>query len=228
MPFSEAAITSILPPTWQGSDLQLSWTSTSPAGTFYQVYINRTLTWWGTSKFAVIVMPPDTITIDIGTVGPGESTLDFSADLPPMPSSRAVLNWFGGTFEELTLSGFFVYGSDAPGGAVDFTTELANISAYTGPPTDGWDLGPWDVGGWGLDAASYSWESGTLASGLWSFAVVPYDSAGNLGTPTTVAVNINSPPIEPAPFAGSTDRLRYVFNSASEEATLTWNSSPSA
>lgn len=228
MAYSEATITSVLPPTWQGSDLHIMWTSTSPQGTLYQVYIDRKLTWHGTRKFAVITMPPDTITIDIGTVGPGEGSTDFSDDLPPMPSTKAILSWLGGSFESDDLAGFHVYSSAAPGGAVDFTKDLADISAYTGPPTDGFGLGGFGDGGFGRSAASYTWESSTLASGLWAFAVSPYDVAGNIGTPMTVTVSINSPPIEPAPFSNSTDRLRYAFNESTEIAILNWNASPSA
>jgi hypothetical protein len=226
MPFSEAGIT-LNAPIARGAELFISWTSTLPAGTIYQCYIDQVLVYANTNLSTVIPLPGDTIHIDVGSVGPTEKNTNFSDLLPSPPPPKAELEWFGGTFMDVNLAGFFVFSSDIPGGAVDFTAPVANIPAYTGTPTDGWGLGPYNEGGWGQSAASYSYESPTLASGIWTFSVSGYDMAGNIGTGMTASVTINSPPVEPAPFPDNT-RLKYTLNAATEVATLTWNASPSA
>jgi hypothetical protein len=226
MAFSEVGIT-LLPPAVQGADLQISWTSTAPAGTLYQGYIDRVLTYHGLNTYFIIPMPSDQIQIDVGTVGPTEGNTDFSDLLPVPPETKATLTWLGGTFMDINISGFFVFSSDSPGGAVDFTTPIANIPAYTGPPTDGWGLGPYGEGGWGLSASSYSFETGTLASGAWAFSVNGYDIAGNIGTGMTATVTINAPPLPPAPNALN-QRLTFTVNATTEQVTLNWLASPSA
>jgi hypothetical protein len=226
MPFSEAGIT-LLPPVPRGAELKISWTSTLPAGTIYQCYIDQVLVYANTNLFTVIPLPGDTIQIDVGSVGPTEKNTNFSDLLPSPPATKAELTWLGGTFMDANISGFFVFASDEPGGAVDFTTPVATIPAYTGTPTDGFGLGGFGDGGFGEAAASYSFESGTLASGVWQFAVAGFDAAGNIGTTTTTSVTINAPPLPPAPNA-SNQRLTFTFNASTEEATLNWLASPSA
>jgi hypothetical protein len=227
MAFDQSTITSILPPSWNGADLTIRWTSTSPQGTLYQCYIDGKKVYTGTNKFCAITMPASTISIGVCTVAPGEGTTNFSSSFPATPQDTVTLNWFGGTFQSLDIAGFFVFMSNVPGGPVDFGNAVANINAYVGPPTDGWNLGPWNVGAWGLSAASYTYTSPPLSSGVWSFAVVPYDNAGNEGAEVVVEQTISAPPLPPSAFADMT-RLKYTFSQASETATLTWNASPSA
>ena len=60
------------------------------------------------------------------------------------------------------------------------------MPAYTaGVITDGFGYGGFGDGGFGEAAGSYSWTSGALTSGVWNFAVVPFDTAGNEGTGAT-------------------------------------------
>ena len=131
-----------------------------------------------------------------------------------------------------------MYGSDAPGGAVDDSVALADITAYpAGIATDGFGLGGFGAGGFGQSAGIYAWTSGPLAAGTWTFAVVPYDAAGNQGAAQTTTVTLTGPPREPAAFAGTSTRLQYALNGFGQvgfgcggfglpAATLLWNPSP--
>jgi hypothetical protein len=256
VPFSQLTITSVNPPVYSGFQVYLSWTSSSPAGTWFQVYVNRLLAWWGQTTNARLAIPdtgPDRV--DIGTVGAGEEQTDFSAVLPMAPARRAELTWLGGTFEGADIAGFQVwlsgnalgygqggygqggyggtptgYGAGGfgggPYGGMLLTTLEADITAYpSGIMTDGFGFGGFGLGGFGQSASTYSWTSEPLTSGTWYYAVVPYDSAGNLGTPAVAGVTILVPPLPPALFPDNT-RLHYTYNATLHEVTLNWNASP--
>ena len=148
--------------------------------------------------------------------------------LPAAPKRRAQVRWLGGTFEASDLAGFHVYGSDQPNGPIDFTTPLETITAYPGGiPTDGAGMGGFGLGGFGLASGAYSWVSKSLDAGVWTFAIKPFDKAGNEGPAQTGAVTIFAPPQEPAPFPGTPIRLKYAYSSISHQGTLNWNASPS-
>src|SRR4029077_19252164 len=137
------------------------------------------------------------VRVDLGTVAAGEEQTDFSSSLPGVAHRRARLTWRGGSFEAPALAGFRVFGflpthtfgsgtfGGGPfGGDVDLTHVLADIVAYpSGISTDGFGFGGFGYGGFGQSSSSYEWISEPLTRGLWSFAVFPYDSAGNLGDP---------------------------------------------
>jgi hypothetical protein len=224
MAFSQATITEVFPPRVWGGQVSISWTSSSPAGTWFQVYLERELAWWGQRTSVRLPLPTETVRVDIGTVDAGEEQTDFSASLPSAPLTRAELSWLGGTFLGTDIAGFKVYGSDTAGTGVDFSAALADITAYpAGIYTDGFGLGGFGYGGFGESAGAYDWTSAPLSSGVWSFAVTPYDSAGNLGSAATTSVTIAVPPEVMPAFSDGT-RLTYSF--ASSEATLNWNESP--
>ena len=219
-------ITTIYPPVYQGQQVWISWSSSQPAGTWYQVYFNETFVWFGQKLGLWLPQPPELSRLDVGWVLPGEEQTDFASSLPSAPERRALLQWFGGTFESPDLAGFTVYGEVTPGGGIVYTAPLATITAYpSGIITDGWGMGGWGGGGWGHASSSYAWTSDTLTSGTWHFAVVPFDSAGNQGTGATVAITITCPPLEPGSFSDGT-RLHYTYNATNHEATLNWNVSP--
>ena len=112
MGFSQATITGVNPPVYSGFQVYLTWTTTSPAGTWFQVYINRALAWWGQTTNARLAIPTiGPVRVDIGTVLAGEEQTDFSADLPAAPARRAELAWLGGTFEGADIAGFQVWQS---------------------------------------------------------------------------------------------------------------------
>jgi hypothetical protein len=169
------------------------------------------------------------VRIDIGTVGLGEQTTDFSSSLPAAPLDRALLSWLGGSYLDPTgnndVAGFRIYGEAAPGKGIDYTTSLAQVRAYPGGIlTDGFGLGGYGQGGFGRSASAYVWMSPALRSGTWSFAVVSFDAAGNLGLPAVSSISIQAPPRPPAAFADGS-RLAYIYNPASRTVTLSWQAS---
>lgn len=231
MGFDQSSILEVRPPNWGGGTLNLSWTSAAPAGTVFQVYVGRRLAWYGTSRWVALTMPGSRVRIDIGSVGPGEATEDFSDSLPPAPGDRVTLTWLGGSYLDPTgrddVSGFRIFGSRQPGWGIDETSPLAEIPAYSGGrPIDGYGIGGFGQGGFGRSASSYRWTSTSLGPGSWNFAVVPFDAAGNRGQAMTLAATIASPPRSPgADLDGS--RLRCSYDPATRKATLTWRASPS-
>jgi hypothetical protein len=239
MPFSQATISDVRVEE-DGTDLFVSWASTAPAGTCHQVYVDKDLAWSGRAHRCHVPRPLGAsgrnIWVDVGTVDPSEATLDFSPGLPAATglSTRASLTWMGGTYLDPTghddVRGFQIYGSDAPGGPVDYTTSLATIPAYPGGwISDGFGMGGFGGGGFGRAATSYAWESALLASGIWQFAVVPYDAAGNSRGPGQVAsVTITEAPLPPAASASGA-RLSFLYSgTVTRLVTLNWLASPSA
>lgn len=230
MPFDQSTITEVQPPVWDGSTLQLEWTSTAPPGTVFQVYVGRALTWYGTSRWLAITMPRSRVRIDVGSVGPGEAATDFSSMLPGAPADRVELDWLGGTYLDPTgrddVQGFRVYGSPLPGAGVDYSSPLAEIQAYpSGVITDGYGFGGFGRGGFGRAASSYRWTSQALARGDWTFAVASFDVAGNEAAPIVASASILSPPRPPA--AGPDgSRLSCSYDPTARRATLSWNPSP--
>jgi hypothetical protein len=221
MPFSQADIIQVYPPIAAGRQVYLSWqSSATPGSVFYQVYIDQQLSWWGAATSCYVAIPAAGVErIDIGSVLPGEQATDFSSSLPGAPARRARISFLGGVFEGPDLAGFRIYGPPSPGSPIDYTTALATMTAYPGGiDTSGWGLGGWGLGGWGSTPGLYSWDSGPLISGVYSFAVVPFDSAGNPGTPQTTTLTIAVPPLEPPLFADGITRLEYALDG--------WGSSP--
>ncbi len=230
MSFSQDTITEVYPPTWNGSALHLEWISTAPSGTVFQVYTDRKLAWHGTSRWVNLPMPTGRVRIDVGTVESREATTDFSASLPSTPPNRARLTWLGGTYlvpdGSDDMVGFRVYGEPVPGAGIDYRTPRTEIVAYPGGIlNDGFGLGGFGQGGFGRAASTYSWTSPTLGRGTWSFAIVPFDNAGNEGTAMTTQVEIIAPPISPPPDANG-DRLTYSYNATTHQITLSWQPSP--
>jgi hypothetical protein len=227
MSFSQSSITSVNPPVQYGTQLLLSWTSSAPAGTTYQVYLNQQLVWSGVGLSCSIPLPTAIARIDIGSVGVAESQVHFLAELPPGQARQVTLSWLGGTFLGADIAGFHIYGELSPGAGIDYTTVLATVPAYVaGIITEGFGYGGFGQGGFGQSAGAYSWTSQPLSGGTWNWGVKPFDTAGNEGPAQATAVTIAAPPLPPAPFPDMT-RLNYTYSSATKQATLAWNASPS-
>jgi hypothetical protein len=224
--WTQQYITQINPPVQYGTELFLSWTSDAPPGLVFQVYENDVLVWSGVSPYCTLPLPTSLARFDVGTVGISEQNVSFESLLPPLPVVHAELTWLGGTFEGSDIAGFHVYGEEAQGAGINYGSILETIPAYTaGIITDGFGYGGFGQGGYGESAGSYSWTSEPLSSGVWHFAVVPFDTSGNEGTGVTTAVTIVAPPGEPVPFADRS-RLHYVYSATTHEVALTWNPSP--
>jgi hypothetical protein len=215
-----------------GTELVVAWATTAAAGTTFQVYLGRSLAWWGTATSARFPWPgaAGRLAIDVGAIDAGDApSADFSGSLPAAPADRAQLTWAGGTY--LSPSGdvaaFRIFASPTPGAAVSYAAPVATVPAYRGTITDGFGMGGFGMGGFGRAAGSYSWTSGPLAPGDWTFAVSPVDSAGNsCAAPTTATATIAGPPRPPAADAVGT-RLSLAYNPATGVATLSWLPSPS-
>lgn len=274
MSFDQSTITSISSDVERGA-LNIDWTTTSPTGTWFQVYVNGQLAARTRSTSVSIPKPSVGSQIDVGAVGASESMVRFTtaggfgvggfgfggfgigASLPASPANRVELDWTGGAFLDTlgTVGGFYVYsavpstgfgtggfgeggfgvdggygtgGYGAGGfGGTTYTLDaapLVNIPAYiNGMTTAGFGMGGFGAGGFGSASASYSWTSGPLTGGSWTFAVVAYDTAGNLGTPAFNTTTIIAPPAPPAMFSDG-ERLHYVVTGGA--IVLTWNPSP--
>jgi hypothetical protein len=158
MSFSQTSILSVNPPVQNGTQLLLSWTSTAPEGTLYQVYLNQQLAWCGLGLACSISMPTALSRIDIGTVASADVQANLVSELPATPSRQATLSWLGGTFQGADIGGFHIYGELTPGSGIDYTTIVATIPAYiAGIITDGFGYGGFGQGGFGQSAGSYSW-----------------------------------------------------------------------
>lgn len=226
MSFSQATITAVTIHRDQ-SELFVSWSSSAAEGAVFQVYVDEALAWEGTERFTWLPTAPDGVRIDVGTISPGDQGTVFAGSLASIARPhRASLSWYGGTYEADDIEGYHVYGEATPGGGVSYAVALATLPAYdTDPPADGWGVGKWGRGGWGRAASEYAWTSSPLTGGTWTFAVKPYDVAGNEGGGSTCAVVIAAPPKPPSPFSDGT-RLHYTYDVATHKATLIWNASP--
>lgn len=229
MAFSQATISDVRV-TRDGVDLLVSWTSSAPPGTTFQLYAAGMLAWHGFARSAVLPAPrPGVRTrFEVGTVAADEGLADFSADLPVPDGggTRVSLGWQGGRHLGADILGFYVYSGTTAGGAVSYAAPVATVAAYPqGLYTDGYGMGGYGSGGYGSSASTYSWTSGPLSGGTWNFAVKSFDAAGNLGTARTTSAVVAAPPNPPAANAAG-KRLTYVYNSTSHVATLSWIASP--
>ena len=182
MAFAQATILSVSPPQVCGSQVYVSWTSSSPAGTWFQVYVNQRPAWTGHGARRGSPSPPDQCGSTSAPLVPA-SRIRTS---PPRsarvrrggcssPGSRAPTR-------VSTWRAFGCTGPTAPGGPVDNSTALADITAYPlGIDTAGFGLGGFGSGGFGQLAGNYSWTSGPLAAGTWTFAVVSLRRRGERG-----------------------------------------------
>lgn len=224
MPFDQSPIAEVRVGR-EDADLAVSWTLSGGPRTA-QVYVDRALAWHGTETGCLLPWPGGPVAIDVGVVAPGEEEIDFGGSLPAAPATHARLTWLGGTFESDTLAGFRVYMGPTAGAAADLTRPAAEINAFPlGIINDGFGRGGFGEGGFGRAASRYSWRSGSLSGGVWSFAVRPFDEAGNEGDARLASVTIDAPPRPPAASARGL-RLFYTYDETTMTVTLSWNPSP--
>jgi hypothetical protein len=220
MAFSQTGITDVRVMA-NGTDLFVAWSATSPEGSTFQVYADRGLAWSGTARRCHVPMPSGVvgrnIWVEVGTVGAGEPTRDYSASLvaPGGRSERAQLSWAGGTYLDPTgrddIQGFRICRGPTPG-----------------EPVDGFGKGGFGGGGFGRAATLYQWRSGPLSSGIWQFAVLAVDKAGNtLSVPRPVALTIAAAPRPPAMTPGGSRLMSAYAGPAGRQLTLNWLPSPS-
>lgn len=203
MAFDTTAIAEVFPPRIVGGQLMIEWSSSAPAGTYFQVYIQGELAWSGQGLHASVDIPHSGVNrIDVGAVGAAERDQDFSASLT-IPNNRARLGW---TAAGLDARAFRVYGESAAGGGISYASPLAVIAA-------------------GSTVGSYSWTSGPLTSGTWHYGIKSVDAAGNEGAAVETSVAISVPPRPPAIGVGG-KRLAYTYSQLTGKITLNWLASP--
>lgn len=211
MPFSQSTILDVVP-AQVGADLKVSWLTTSPEGTWYQLYVGRVLAWYGTATSAVVPLPPhgqDTL-IEVGTCLASEASTNLFASLatPPGGGRTVTLKWQGGSFLG-SVDHFNVYSGDSPGAAVDFTEPIGRVVAYDqNIALDGYGLGGYGQGGYGRSSSSYSFTTAPLRVGTWNFAVTAVDAFGNEGTAQTSTGTIAGAPFA-VPRNAAGKRLTY-------------------
>jgi hypothetical protein len=206
--FDESTVVSINPAKYQGNQAWVSWVA-SMSGLLWQAYADGSKVYEGHAQGFWIAAPTDTVSrVQIGSILESEAGQDFSASLPSAPKRRATITWTGGTALASDIQGFHVYMSPTAGAAVDYSRAISTIAAFPG--------------GSPVASGSFSYTSGVLTSGAWTFGVRPYDAAGNEGTAQETTVTISVPP---GPPSGS---LTYVFHPAGTTPTVTlqWGASP--
>lgn len=223
-----------------GDDLLIDWSSTEPEGATFQVYVDRRLSWFGTSRKCHVPIPLSAagrnVLVDVGTVPAEESTRDFSAEVASLSVGAGVveLSWLGGSYLDPSggddLLGFRIYRSSRPGDPIELNVPVASVAAYPGGwISDGFGLGGFGEGGFGRSAGRYSWRSDALAPGEWRFRIVPFDRSGtDRGDGQEVLAAVRSAPRPPA--ADSDGKpLTYEYSGpVSRRVTLRWRPSPSA
>ncbi len=222
MAFDTSVITGITLSPDMG-ELVVSWTTTAPTGSMFQVYVAGRLAWWGQGRSTRVPMPTEAAQVVVGQVGANEGHADYSGSLPTEAGPKhARLSWEGGTYLGTDIHSFRVYGEATPGGGVSYAAPLAEVLAYSmQPPADGFGMGLFGGGGFGASGGTYTWESAPLSGGTWSFAVKAVDATGNESTAATASVVIAAPPNPPAANAAGR-RLTNTYNATTKVITLNW------
>ncbi len=238
MAFSQSGISGVNVQA-DGPELFVGWASPAPQGTVFQVYADGRLAWYGTARRCHVPIPAGAsgrnVWVDVATVDPGEAQRDFSSGLASLSQGgpRVRLSWAGGTYLDTSglddVQGFRIYRGAAPGAPVDLSAPVGDVPAYPGGwVCDGFGLGGFGLGGFGRSASAYAWTATGLTGGVWQFAVVPYDHAGNdRGAGQTVSVTVTAAPRPPAAPARGPRLASTYSGPATRRVTLKWLPSPS-
>ncbi len=115
-----------------GPDLFVAWTSNVPAGTIFQVYVDRRLAWYGASRRCHVPIPSGGLGRNHlgrgrhGRCRRADRRLFVEPGRTRRPERAGQLAWSGGTYLDPTgrddIQGFRIYQSPTPGAAVDLTT----------------------------------------------------------------------------------------------------------
>lgn len=227
MAFNPAAATdlTVVP---MGEDVRVSWTPNAPPGTVYQLYAAGRHAYTGFATSVILPRPHEPTWYVAGSIDPGEWASDLSGSIPAAPGGggKIKLAWPGGTYLKANIAGFRVYRGLTPGGAVSYVTPVGSVAAYSqGSVTDGYGFGGFNQGSFGHSESWYSWTSEILSSGVWFFGVVPFDAAGNPGSPLETSSTVTGPP-SPIPRGPSGKRVAYTVSRGTSGGYNTgeWNS----
>jgi hypothetical protein len=208
-----------------GHDLRITWASSSPPGTTFQVYLDRRLAWSGKTRTAHLPPISAPALIEVVAVDPGEDRVDHSGSFDPVPGRAITVEWSGGRFLSDSLLAFDIYLSPAPGQPVSYAKPVSVAWAAHGVAPDGYGIGGYGQGGYGMAEVRYSWTSKPLAPGVWTVGIVARDATGIPGAAAESSVTLAGPPRAPAAVPGQ-PRLSIVVNPATRVPTLSWAASP--
>ena len=214
--------------------VEVTWDSTQNLR-WHQVYVNGRLA--GVTAALddrrLIVSGP------VGRDGPGGVLLaevlavdvadrwkDFSSELDGFGEgggTEVLLTWQAGQYLDPNLESFDIFSDDRTG-TVNYTAPINELPIPAKPGGQllwGYGCGGYGVGGYGQAAAQYEWTTDVLEPGMWRFAVVAVDAAGNcLATAAEVAVNVT-------PVARPPSNFRMTaYDAQTRTATLAWELSP--
>jgi hypothetical protein len=203
--------------------VEATWQS-GHAGMWHQVYVRGRLagvTARPEDRRLIVAAPTDACggdmtAVEIVAVEAADRWTDHGADLGGFGAgrgNRVRLTWQAGEYLDASLDSFAVF-ADGRTGTVDYAAPLnaAPIPARPGGLT---------LWGYGQAAAAYEWVTGPLEPGLWRFAVVAIDAAGNrlaTAAETTVAVTPLPRPVGNMHIA--------AYDAQARTATLAWDASP--
>jgi len=213
--------------------VEVTWESTHE-GDWHQVYVGGVLAAVTASpedRHAIVSAPvaqggAKPVLVEVLAVDAADRAIDFSGELSASRGalgSRVHLTWQAGPYLDPELASFDIF-ADARTGTVDYARPLNELPIAARPGTAapwGYGCGGYGMGGYGFAAAAYEWTSDPLEPGVWRFAVVASDAAGNrLATAAEATVTVASLPRPPAGF----QVVRY--DPATRQATLAWDPSP--
>lgn len=212
----------------RGADLVVSWASSAPAGTVYQVYCGDRLAWSGTATRCVIPAPAERTRIAIGAVDAAEEPADMTGDggYPSVVADRVRLEWSGGTYLAEDIASFAIYAGNIPGGAVSYTTPVGRVPVANGTAVDGFGVGGFGEGGFGRSAGAYRWTSRPIGTGAWNFGIKARRANGAEATAATGSATLAVPPRPVEPFSDGTRLRLNTYNSGTRVATVAFNASP--
>ena len=220
--FSQSTITRVNPPVQHGTQLLLSWTR-AHHGTVYQVYLNQELSLERHRVVVSIPLPTAISRIDVGTVGPGESQVDFAPRVAAGPCAAGDALVARRYYQGADIVGFHIYGRNTRGRHRLHDGRGDRAGLRRGNHHGRVRLRRLRPRGYGQSAGATRGPR-SRSGGTWNWGVKPFDTAGNEGPAQTAAVTIAAPPLPPAPFSDMT-RLQYTYDRSTKQGTLNWNAS---
>lgn len=204
-------------------DFRVSWESSDPPGTWFQVYLNGRLAWSGSEQVADVASPivGRRIALDVLAVDRQDAAKDLSSYLATRLDC-AYLQWA----DVGDADRYDIYCGTAPGDTTpDYTTPVGSVPARPfGMVLGGWGVGTWGGGFWGTGSTLYRWSSAPLAGGDWTFGVKAVDAAGISGPAVEETVTITAPPSAP-PVSAAGLFLTGVYDALTATLVLTWQPS---
>lgn len=235
MAFDDAGITVTVTPLPATAEVLVTWSSSWPDGTWYQVYLDAVLI--GATQRRAMVLPwPGTATgrawVHVGAVPASEVAVVQPPAAPAAlgTGARPVLTWKGGMYQKVAgrdVAGWTIFRGRAPGGAVDTAAPVGAVPAQgVVGPEGGWGVGGWGTGGWGRPRRTYQFRDQTLAGGTWNYRITPVNDQGQPGAGSDVSVAVTAPPRSPTPVADDPWGRRLIADTSGGSPRLRWGHSP--